>query len=966
MLAAALLAIWQVPGWLDWTRYRSTIEVLASATLRQPVTIQGPISLTLLPQPVLTAARVNVGNDDPTGGSIKVDALRLRVALWPLLGGRIDARELVLRGPDLRIPWPAGSGMLLARPPSWLAAFAARIEGGRLTIGRLALTGIDATLATLETGALSAVGTAKFGGEDWHFTARLTAAGADGVAGLNVTLDGHGKAIGLGASFTGRLAADGTIAGTIASRGPNLAVLLPAPPVPFRADGRLTVNSGLALADDLSLEIGGSPASGAVALRVVPQQRLDIALAASRLDLDAWLPMLLRAGTTIVGINVPTGIDLSAEAAPYAGGTLQHLRAAFDLTADKLVMRDASVVLPGDAMLHVSGDIARSDPAHPRFEGTASLRAPVFRTTLRWFREAWPGLLPSGLVADLPAGTLERVQLSADVSASADGVALRGLVGSVNNTPIIGTLGFKRGEPPAVTADLTLDRLALDPWWPAGLPSMVGLAQLATGLDAELRIRIPEATIGTSIVRGAMIDAAFDAGSLKLRRMKGSIDGVHLEASGSIADTGRLTAGSLRLSTDDATPLGRLLPPSWHATPALWHGSATLAVEADGPPEALALGIRLTMADATLESRPVIDTRSGEWTGPVTLRHPGARRLFATLGVPEQLGLAGLPDWLGDGSLSLVAHLAGAPGRLAANSFDITAASLHAFGKLTLDQANAQPHVAGQVNLDALPLLLPSGYSEVPLPLALLRGWQADVRVAVGRMPGNSGPVLRDVSAVVMLAGGVLHIDQFAGKLGGGTLTGSGSFDGSAEPPALLIQAALLGAEATEPLDEMPLDLLSGHADGRIELTASGYSPSAVVATLAGNASLTVTDGALTGFDLLRVKQAAAKPDHGAAAAATRDALMSGTTGFDRLDLNSRLAHGDLSFDGTHMTCGAGEVDVSGGIGLTSGMLDLRITLRPAVPNPPDIVLRLTGPADHANRLPELARLSQWLADRAP
>ena len=106
------------------------------------------------------------------------------------------------------------------------------------------------------------------------------------------------------------MAADGTLAGTIASRGPNLAVLLPAPPVPFRADGRLTVGSGLAAIDDLALEIGGSPASGSVALRVAPQQRLDVALSASRLDLDAWLPVLLRAGTTIAGIDVPIGFDL--------------------------------------------------------------------------------------------------------------------------------------------------------------------------------------------------------------------------------------------------------------------------------------------------------------------------------------------------------------------------------------------------------------------------------------------------------------------------------------------------------------------------------------------------------------------------------------------------------------------------------------------------------------------------------
>ena len=54
-----------------------------------------------------------------------------------------------------------------------------------------------------------------------NFTARLTAAGADGAAGLNATLDGQGKANGLGASVTGQLAADGTLAGTIAQPRPQ-------------------------------------------------------------------------------------------------------------------------------------------------------------------------------------------------------------------------------------------------------------------------------------------------------------------------------------------------------------------------------------------------------------------------------------------------------------------------------------------------------------------------------------------------------------------------------------------------------------------------------------------------------------------------------------------------------------------------------------------------------------------------
>ena len=217
LAALLLLAVWQVPQWLDWTRYRSTIEMLATAALGQPVTIRGPISLALLPQPVLTASKVDVGDRAPASLSFHVEALRLRVALMPLLGGHVDAQELVLRGPDLRIPW-GDPEQLRHRPPAWLAGFAARIEDGRLTIGQVALTGVDATLATLDTGALTAAGTVRFNGLAWHFTSRLTTAGPDGAAGLNLTIDGQEKAVGLGASFTGQLAQDGTLAAIAAAR----------------------------------------------------------------------------------------------------------------------------------------------------------------------------------------------------------------------------------------------------------------------------------------------------------------------------------------------------------------------------------------------------------------------------------------------------------------------------------------------------------------------------------------------------------------------------------------------------------------------------------------------------------------------------------------------------------------------------------------------------------------------------
>jgi hypothetical protein len=963
LICLALLAVWQVPQWLNWTRYRATIEVLASATLGQPVTIQGPITLALLPQPVLTAAQVNLGDPDPSNLSIRVDALRLRVALWPLIAGHVDARELVLRGPDLHIPWPA-EPMLRARPPNWLAAFAARIENGRLTAGRLAFTGVDATLETLETGALSASGTAQFSGQSWHFTARLTAAGADGSAGLNVTLDGQGKANGLGASFTGQLAPEGTLAGTITSRGPNLALLLPAPAVPFRADGRLTVSSGLAAVDDLALEIGGSPAIGAVSLRVAPQQRLDIALSASRLDLDAWLPVLLRAGTTVAGIDLPIGLDFSAEAAPFGGGTLEHLRAAFELVGKTLTVREASAVLPGNGRLQMTGRVARDDPAHPRFEGDATLAAPVLRTTLRWLRDAVPGALPTNIVAGVPEEVLQRATLSAHILASGGELSLHQVLGSVDDTSIGGSVSFKRAEPPAIIADLTLDQVALDPWLPAHLPMPNELSRLAAGLDAELRLSIRRANLAGARLQDISLDAAMEAGSIAVRRLGATVNGMQLVVSGLLGEGGRIGDGNFTLVTADATPLAAMAPAGWRATPALWKGPAKLDVQASGPPEAVVLGVRLSLADARLDASPTINLLSDDWSSTVTLRHPSARRLVATLGLPARPGLAGLPGWLGDGSFALVAHLAGAPGRLDAESFDLTAATLRATGKLALDHTGTTPNLSGRISADSFGLPVLNGDSDVPLPIGLLHGWQASVTVEVGQLLAGSRLILRDISGTVSLAQDVLQISALIGKFGGGPFSAAFTFNAADSPPSLGVQGQFTDAAIAGPLADLPLDLLSGRAAGSLSLNSSGFSPVTILATMAGHMAMTITDGALSGIDLFRVKLAAAKPELAAAKAAVIDALEHGTTGFDRIDLAAGLAHGDLALESVRLHGSAGDAELSGGINLPTEALELRLVLRPALPNPPEIALRLTGPLDHPNHIPELDNLSRFVAER--
>jgi uncharacterized protein involved in outer membrane biogenesis len=210
-----------------------------------------------------------------------------------------------------------------------------------------------------------------------------------------------------------------------------------------------------------------------------------------------------------------------------------------------------------------------------------------------------------------------------------------------------------------------------------------------------------------------------------------------------------------------------------------------------------------------------------------------------------------------------------------------------------------------------------------------------------------------------------LRLEQFSANVGSGALSGSFAIDAAAEPPALSLQASLSNAAIAGPLADASIDLLSGRADGTLQLSASGYSPSAILATLGGRGALTVTEGAVSGFDLFRAKLAVEKPDPKSAEAAASSALNSGATSFDRLDLSVSLEHGDLSLDAGLLSAIAGEAHFTGGMNLATQVLDLRVALQPALPSPPEIVIHLTGPLDRPSRTLELANLARWMAELA-
>ncbi len=951
LLASAVVAAWLVVPRLDPNLFRAELTNVASNRLGRDVRIDGAIHLDLLPEPTLTAADVKLGSD-PGGVRVTAPELRLSVALGPLLAGRIDARELVLRGAEMQVPWPLDPAVLMVRTPRWLSSFTARVEDGRLSIGGLRFTGIDATLSTSAySGSYAATGTAKLSGQPWRFTARLMQPGLDGSAGLDVTLDGQGPAQGIGGTLSGQIGPDGTLAGRVTGRGPDLSHILPAPAVSFRAEGRVTIAGGLAAADDLAMEIGGSPARGAVALRVTPAPRLDLAIAASRLNLDTWLPVLERAGT----FDLPTGVDLSAEAASFAGGTLRGLRAAVDLSNAGAQVREVRAVLPGDAPLRLSGRIGPSDapgPRHARFEGDVALSAPALRTTLAWVQQA--GLTP---IASLPEGVLRTADLGFHVVAEPGQVAIAAIDGTIDGNRVAGSMTLRGGKRFVVGAGLTLERLDLDGWLPSEAPSLAALPGHFAPFDLDLRLEAKQALFQGVAFAPLALDASAEGGRLTVRKLDVQVDGVHATASATVGEGGHVSEGRLDLQAPRAEALAPLLPDGLafltHQAPGLWQTATNVQVLGSGTPERLALKLSADLADLRLESAPVLDLTHHTWTATTTLRHPGAPRLA------EALGMGGAAFWLGDGSLGLIAQLSGAPGRLAADSFDLAAGGLRATGALLLDRAGARPMLTGHIAAETLPLPLPSWHSVDPLPVGGLRGFDAAIKFAAERVQAGLAPLVGHAEGTVGLADGVLRVDLTRGELAGGGVAGVATLDARADPPAIAVAFGITGAAIDGPVLDLPLDLTDGRLEAHVGVTATGHAPAAMLSTLAGDVTLAVTDGALSGVALARL-------DPRGDDAALRATMLGGATPFATFALAAHAERGVLTLHDTTLDGPAGSIGAEGRIDLPGDAADLRLALHPAVPDAPTLGLRLSGPWSTLRRAPELAEAARWRAAHPP
>ncbi|MDB5371172.1 MAG: hypothetical protein JWP20_2730 [Roseomonas sp.] len=944
LLAAA--ALWFGPRLTDWNEHRDRLAILAAGRLGQPVMLSGPVRLTLLPQPMLEAGGVTIGG--PEGGlSIQARALRLRLDLGALLRFQLEPREVVLVGAEIRLPWPPTSGQPF-RPPPWLTELRGRIQDSRIIIGAVALEQVTAELAAgSATDALRISGQFRWRNLAATFETVLGRPGWDDAAPMDLTVSAANASI----SASGVLLPEGGFEGAIQGGGSDLSALVPGPAGSFRLRGQLSASADLLTASDLELDIAGSPARGAATLRLAPAPRLDISLITGRVALDPWIAALRGAAAPAL----PFGLDLSAEAASFRGITLRRLRGSAFLEGERLTLSDISAILPGDTEVEVSGATSGRLGASGRLEAAIRFEGTALRATLL--------ALGLGLEATDPnklrqgSGrlrlVLEETQAAVpEFAATIDGARVSGA----------GVLRF--GARPALGLGLNFDRLELDGWLPAQT-DLIALATRPGGWDANLRLAAGNATWRGLAVQRLSVDAALEAGRLTVRRIAGQMAGGELALSGMLSPGAapnappRLTDVALDVAAPVARPLLALLPGTWNGTAPVAGQPLALRLSANGPLNALVLRGGLDLGEARAEANGTLDTLARRYAGTLTLRHPGAPRLAS-----ELLGLPA-PEWLGEGSFSLIASFSATPRGGQLDSFDLVAGELRAGGQLGLALApGSRPRLTGRIQAERLPLPVPATGAD-PLALAALRRLDADVALTAARVLPPYVPVLDQMAGSLRLNGGVLQLDQIQAQMNGGRVEGAVILDSTASPPALSLQVRLADASIGGPLTGLPLDIAAGQADAELALRAAGHSPDAMLATLEGSARLGIRGGVLTGTDLTAALRAAAQPYAATVEAMLRGALLDGATGFDRLEATAKIHSGRAVLERAALTLDANaSASASGGgeVDLARGGMDLTLTLQP--PEGPPFGLRMTGPLRLPRRVPDIADWLRWRAEQ--
>ena len=111
-LITVIGALFAIPYFVDWNGYRSVFEEEATRLLGREVRVGGAVNLHLLPSPYFRLEKVRIADTSVNLQEpfFRTDSLTVKLAIPPIIRGVVEANEIELQRPVLRLALDSGDG----------------------------------------------------------------------------------------------------------------------------------------------------------------------------------------------------------------------------------------------------------------------------------------------------------------------------------------------------------------------------------------------------------------------------------------------------------------------------------------------------------------------------------------------------------------------------------------------------------------------------------------------------------------------------------------------------------------------------------------------------------------------------------------------------------------------------------------------------------------------------------------
>lgn len=581
VIVVALVA----PMFVPLNSYKGLIADKVKAATGRDLTIGGDISMSLLPMPSVSVAGLKFGN--VAGGSTPdmatLDKARVKIALLPLLGGKVEISEIVLQKPvivleklkDGSANWqlkPAGgqpaAGAAAPASPSAAASSSGMnvaVDGASIVDGTIiyrdAASGaeqkienlnVDLTMDSLQ-GPFAASGGMTAAGMPLGFNVKLGKLDSATPMPVDVSLSVSEANATIGFKGIADLAAAGDpqkaiIAGKLSGKGDSVAKILAVlpgadksaaqPPLlgqAFSIDGDVSAGSSTATVKDLALQLGDLSAKAALSANYAKDVAVQANVAVGRIDLDKLMP---AAGSAAAQQAAPAASAPAAKpAAPFALPT--GVTAGADVTVQQIVTQGQPIDNTKLSLQLANGQLTiksltaqlpgatglgasgvlYADQGQPAFTGGVNINAGNLRGLIDAFAK--------GAVDSVPGDRLRSLALTSKIGFKNNQVDVTQINGQLDQSTIQGSASIalpdgKTRQQIGFGLGLAIDKLNVDGYLPKSKAPAAAAPAVSAGSKAATGN--PLKSLAPFGNMNANIEAKI--GSLTLNQQQ--INGLHL------------------------------------------------------------------------------------------------------------------------------------------------------------------------------------------------------------------------------------------------------------------------------------------------------------------------------------------------------------------------------------------------------------------------------------------------------